>query len=125
MPVETHDRWSRKVRRERAPATCPVHVDADGVWQVQSYPAARSVLRSTDARQAGFGADQARQMMRKMRPPVVYRDGVEHREHRRQTAKYFTPRKVNADYRELMHRYADEQLARLRRRGRADLSVLS
>jgi cytochrome P450 len=125
MHVETRDRSSRKVPRENPPPACPVHVDEAGVWHVQSYPAARAVLRSTDTRQAGFGADQAVRMLTKMRPPVLFRDGVEHREHRRQTAKYFTPRKVNESYRGLMHRYADEQIERLRRRRQADLSDLS
>ena len=125
MHVETHDRSGRKTRPEQTSSTCPVHVDDAGVWHVESYLAARSVLRSTETRQAGFGADRARKAMRKMRRPVVYRDGVEHREHRRQTAKYFKPRRVHEKYRELMHRYADEQLAKLRRKGRADLSVLS
>jgi cytochrome P450 len=113
----------RKVPRAEA-AGCPVHRDTDGVWQVHGFAAARTVLRSTETRQRGFGADQARQAFRKMRPSVLYRDGVEHREHRRQTAKYFTPRKVHTSYRELMHRYADQQLDRLRH-GPADLSDLS
>jgi cytochrome P450 len=124
-PIETQAESSRKVPRDQAPSGCPVHVDADGVWHVEGFTAARSVLRSTQTRQAGFGADQARQALKKMRPAVLYRDGPEHREHRRQTAKYFTPRKVHESYRELMHRYADEQLERLRRKGRADLSRLS
>jgi cytochrome P450 len=113
----------RKVTRDEA-AGCPVHRDAEGVWQVHGYAAARAVLRSTETRQRGFGADQARQAFRNMRPSVLYRDGAEHREHRRQTARYFTPRKVHTSYRELMHRYADQQLNRLRR-GPADLSDLS
>jgi len=125
MNVETQGRSGRKIPREAPPSACPVHVDEAGVWHVQSYPAARALLRSTETRQAGFGADRAVQALKKMRPPVLFRDGAEHREHRRQTAKYFTPRKVNDSYRELMHRYADEQIARLRRKGRADLSELS
>ncbi len=125
MHVERHAGSSRKVSRYQASSGCPVHVDAAGVWHVEGFAAARSVLRSTHTRQAGFGADNARQVLKKMRPPVLYRDGAEHREHRRQTAKYFTPRKVHESYRELMHQYADEQLERLRRKGRADLSDLS
>jgi cytochrome P450 len=123
MSAEVDTQSQRKVPREES-AGCPVHRDADGVWQVHGFAAARTVLRSTDTRQRGFGADRARQAFRKMRPSVLYRDGVEHREHRRQTAKYFTPRKVHTSYRELMHRYADEQIARLRN-GPADLSDLS
>ena len=30
--------------------------------------------------------------------PVVWRDGAEHSEHREQTAKYFTPRRVNMKF---------------------------
>jgi cytochrome P450 len=119
--VDTSSR--RKVPRDEA-AGCPVHRDADGVWQVHGFAGARTVLRSTETRQRGFGADEARQAFRNMRPSVLYRDGAEHREHRRQTARYFTPRKVHTSYRELMHRYADQQLGRLRR-GPADLSDLS
>jgi cytochrome P450 len=104
---------------------CPVHVDADGVWHVEGYGPARAVLRSTDTRQAGFGVENMEKTNRKMRPPVLWRDGVEHREHRRQTARYFTPRRVNEKYRDLMHRFADMQIEKLRRKGRADLSDLS
>jgi cytochrome P450 len=123
MSADVDTPSQRKVPREES-AGCPVHRDADGVWQVHGFAAARTVLRSTDTRQRGFGADQARQAFRNMRPSVLFRDGVEHREHRRQTAKYFTPRKVHTSYRELMHRYAEQQLDRLRR-GPADLSDLS
>lgn len=115
----------RKVARGEPVAGCPVHADGDGVWHVHGYAAARAVLRSTDTRQAGFGVEEARRLLRKMRPPVLWRDGTEHREHRRQTARFFTPRRVDEKYRDLMHRYADEQLDRLRRDKRADLSELS
>jgi cytochrome P450 len=116
---------TRKVDRGPIAPGCPVHVDEDGVWHVDDYASARAVLRSTDTRQAGFGIETMRRAARRMRPPVLFRDGAEHREHRRQTAKYFTPRRVDERYRDLMHRYADEQCARLLRQGRADLSDLS
>jgi cytochrome P450 len=118
------DMPTHKVDRGPIAPGCPVHVDENGVWHVDDYASARAVLRSTDTRQAGFGIENARRVGR-MRPPVLYRDGAEHREHRRQTAKYFTPRRVDEKYRDLMHHYADEQCARLRRLGRADLSDLS
>lgn len=116
---------SRKVNRgPRAPG-CPVRVDADGVWHIQDYATARQFLRHTDTRQAGLGIENALRIQDRMRLPVLYRDGPEHREHRRQTAKYFTPKRVESAYRELMHRLADEQCEILRRRGAADLSTLS
>ena len=112
----------RKVARGDATPGCPVHAGPDGVWHVQDYATAREVLRHADTRQAGFGIENAIKMDGRMRMPVLYRDGVEHREHRRQTAKYFTPKRVEKSYRDLMHRLADEQCAVLTRHGTADLS---
>jgi cytochrome P450 len=119
--VDSH----RKVHRgERAPG-CPVRVGPDGVWHIQDYATARQFLRHTDTRQAGLGIENALRLQDRMRLPVLYRDGPEHREHRRQTARYFTPRRVETAYRELMSRLADQQCEVLRRRGAADLSALS
>ncbi|MEV4702200.1 cytochrome P450 [Actinoplanes sp. NPDC049316] len=125
MPAETPVDSHRKIPRGELAPGCPVHADADGVWHVQDFATARAMLRSTETRQAGFGAENARKLEGRMRMPVLYRDGPEHREHRRQTAKYFTPRRVDTAYRSLMERLADEQCAVLRRRGEADLSQLS
>ncbi|MEV6304011.1 cytochrome P450 [Actinoplanes sp. NPDC051861] len=115
----------RKVDRGEREPGCPVRVDGDGVWHIQDYATARQFLRHTDTRQAGLGIENALRLQDRMRLPVLYRDGAEHREHRRQTAKYFTPRRVESAYRDLMHRLADEQCEVLRRRGAADLSSLS
>jgi cytochrome P450 len=121
VPVNT----KRKVDRGPMPAGCPVRQGPDGVWQVRDYATARALLRNTDTRQGGFGVENLARMATKMRPAVLFRDGPEHREHRRQTAKFFTPRRVDLKYRQLMHRLADEQCDRLRASGRADLSRLS
>jgi len=115
----------RKIERGDLAPGCPAHAGADQVWHVQDFPGARAMLRSTDTRQAGFGIEQTQKVSDRMRMPVLFRDGVEHREHRRQTAKYFTPKRVDTAYRSLMERLADEQCATLRRRGEADLSQLS
>jgi cytochrome P450 len=125
MPAETPVESQRKVGRGELAPGCPAHVDADGVWHVQDYASARAMLRSGDTRQAGFGAEHVKRMQGRMRLPVLFRDGPEHREHRRQTAKYFTPRRVESAYHGLMDRLADEQCAVLRRRGEADLSQLT
>jgi cytochrome P450 len=116
---------ARKVDRGDPAAKCPVHPNADAVWQVHGYAAGRAVLRSSETVQAGMGVENAEKLPKKMRPPVIYRDGAEHREHRRQTARYFTPRRVDEHYRDLMVRVADAQIARLRRAGSAHLSDLS
>ncbi|GID95242.1 cytochrome P450 [Amorphoplanes digitatis] len=125
MPAETPLESKRKVGRGGLDPGCPAHADADGVWRIQDYSTARSMLRSTETRQAGFDAENATRHEGRMRMPVLYRDGPEHREHRRQTARFFTPKRVDTAYRSLMDRLAEEQCAELRGRGGADLSQLS
>ncbi|BCJ55338.1 hypothetical protein Asp14428_68130 [Actinoplanes sp. NBRC 14428] len=121
MTVESQ----RKIPRGESAPGCPVYVDDDGVWHVRDFATARAMLRSTQTRQAGFGVENAVKLQGRMRLPVLFRDGPEHREHRRQTARFFTPKRVDTAYRALMERLADEQCEKLRRRGEADLSRLS
>ncbi|MEU9556253.1 cytochrome P450 [Streptomyces fumanus] len=116
---------ARKVDRGRERPGCPVGRAPDGTWQVRDYAVAREVLRAPDTVQAGLGIETVRKLPRRIRRPVLYRDGPEHREHRRQTARYFTPRRVDEHYRGLMVRIAEEQVARLRAAGRAPLSDLA
>jgi cytochrome P450 len=125
MTAETPVESQRKISRGEVAPGCPVRPGPDGSWQIQDYATARAFLRSTETRQAGFGVENARKLQHRMRMPVLYRDGAEHREHRRQTAKYFTPRKVDTAYRDFMHRLAGQQCDRLLRRGEMDLSELS
>jgi cytochrome P450 len=115
----------RKIDRGGTAVGCPVHQQDDGVWRVEGYAAGRAVLRSTDTVQAGLGVETVEKLPPSIRRPVLYRDGEEHREHRRQTARFFTPRRVDEHYRGLMERVADEQLAILGRQESADLAKLS
>ncbi|WP_425247051.1 cytochrome P450 [Streptomyces sp. NEAU-NA10] len=116
---------ARKVDRGRERPGCPVSRGPDGSWQVHGYAAAREVLRSTQTVQAGLGIETVEKLPPRIRRPVLYQDGAEHREQRRQTARFFTPRRVDEHYRELMVRVADEQVAALRAAGTAQLSDLS
>lgn len=125
MPAETPIDHKRKVDRGEMGPGCSVHAGAGDVWHVQDYATAKSLLRHADTRQAGFGIENVDRLQHRMRMPVIYRDGAEHREHRRQTARYFTPRRVDTAYRGLMERLAEEQCAELVRRGTADISQLS
>jgi len=125
MPAEPPVESKRKVGRGELAPGCPAHVGADGVWKVQDFAGARSVLRSTETRQAGFAMERAARFEGRMRLAVLYRDGPEHREHRRQTARYFTPTRVDTAYRKFMERLAEQQCDVLRQRGAADLSQLS
>ncbi|MET8825600.1 cytochrome P450 [Streptomyces sp. NPDC004610] len=115
----------RRIERGLPSAQCPVADGGDGVWVVRGYDEARAVLRSTATVQAGLGVEMVSKLPSRIRRPVLYRDGPEHREHRRQTARFFTPRRVDEHYRATMVRVADEQIERLRADGRARLSELS
>jgi cytochrome P450 len=91
---------------------------------VRGYAAARAVLRSPDTVQAGLGVETVEKLPARIRRPVLYRDGPEHREHRRQTARYFTPRRVDEHYRELAERVTEKHLTPLRTAGAARLEDL-
>ncbi|WP_238013916.1 cytochrome P450 [Dactylosporangium sp. AC04546] len=116
---------ARKIDRGDTAAGCPVELGDDGVWHVTGHAAGRAVLRSTGTVQAGLGVETVEKLPARIRRPVLYRDGPEHREHRRQTARFFTPRRVDEHYRDVMVRITEEQLGDLRRAGTADLSTLS
>lgn len=113
----------RKVARSDT-GGCPVNLDSNNVWRIRGHAAARAVLRSTDTEQAGLGVETVRKMPSRVRRPVLYRDGPEHRDDRRQTARFFTPRRVDEQYRDLMRDVAEAQIAVLRRDGRAHLADL-
>ncbi|MEU3611990.1 cytochrome P450 [Streptomyces sp. NPDC006872] len=115
----------RKVERGPARPGCPVRRGADGTWEVRGYAAAREVLRGAETVQAGLGIETVEKMPSRIRRPVLYQDGPGHREQRRQTARFFTPRRVDEHYRELMTRVAEEQVATVRAVGTAQLSDLS
>ncbi|MFR9726674.1 cytochrome P450 [Streptomyces sp. MS19] len=115
----------RMTRRPEDWDGCPVTRGPDGVWHVRGLPEARALLRSGDTVQAGLGVETVEMLPKRVRRPVLYRDGPEHREQRRQTARYFTPRRVDGQYRDVATRVADAQLAKLRASGSADLSELA
>lgn len=116
---------ARKTERGGGRPGCPVGRAADGTWQVHDYANARAVLRSTETVQAGLGIETVEKLPPRLRRPVLYQDGPEHREQRRQTARFFTPRRVDEHYRTLMVRIAEEQLTALRTAGEAQLAELS
>lgn len=123
--MATDQKNARKIERSDTGSGCPVHRRADGVWEIRSFATARAVLRSQDTVQAGLGVETVDKMPASIRRPVLYRDGPEHREDRRQTARFFTPKRVAEHYLPIMHRVADEQIEKLRKAGEAELSELS
>ncbi|PWI17905.1 cytochrome P450 [Streptomyces sp. Act143] len=123
--MDRADHDVRKTRREHGGPGCPIDHGHDGTWQVRGYQAARALLRSTDTVQAGLGIETVEKLPARVRRPVLYRDGLEHREHRRQTARYFTPRRVDEHYRDLTERVTQRHLDTLRTEGEAWLEDLT
>ncbi len=98
----------------------PIYHGSDGRWHVTGYAEARAILLA-DVRQAGFKAET----MQRIEKPVLFQDGDTHREQRRQTARFFTPKAVQERYLPLMESVADQIVAELRAAGRADLNKLA
>ena len=93
---------ARKAVLPNEPLT-PTFEVHEGRWTLRSFALVRAVLRDPEAtKQAGFGAEVAAQATSKMRPPILYLEGPEHKAQRTATARYFTPQTVSRDYREMM-----------------------
>lgn len=108
-------------------ATGPVieHEASNSTWHVRGFQEARAVLRSTSTRQAGFNAEQFEQLARFLKPAMLYQEGQIHHQQRKQTARFFTPKAVDSNYRQLMESFADGLIADLQRDKKGDLSDLS
>lgn len=119
-----HDVNGQKTAREVEPLDRPIERDEAGIWHIRSFELARQVLRGSDTRQAGFGSDMLERMGSSMRQPILFLEGKEHHEQRKDTARFFTPRAVG-NYRPLMQRLTDDILGRFKAKGRCDLSVIA
>ncbi len=91
---------------------------------VTDFIDARAVLRSADAEQAGFLSDLARRYSR-MKQPILFLSGEDHRRQRKATARFFAPKVVAGRYRDLIRSETDRLISRLRGEGSADLDTLS
>jgi cytochrome P450 len=102
-----------------------IEQDAQGVWHVRSFHAARTILRSPDTRQAGFNADTVTHVPGQNNIPILYQEGKAHQLQRKQTARFFTPKTVSENYRQLMEKLSDDLIARLKHKKEVDLSRLT
>jgi cytochrome P450 len=123
-PVDHSAADVQKTGREPQHTGPAVVLDERGIYRVYGYPEAREVLRSEGARQAGFHYDSVIQGLGLINPPVLYMEGEQHHEMRRQTARYLTPGTV-AGYQEQIARLANAQIARLQRQGDTNLDDLT
>jgi cytochrome P450 len=99
--------------------------DEAGVWHIYSYEAAKALLRNTNTKQAGFNANLIERLPNTGNIPVLYQEGKEHQLQRKQTARFFTPKAVSDNYRQLMEKYSDQLVKQLKRSKQAELSDLS
>ncbi len=121
-----HDRLShQKTAPLVEPTGTPVEQDADGVWHIRGFNEARAVLRSDAIKQAGFKAETMDQAPIQLKKPVLFMDGEQHRDQRRQTARFFTPATTQSQYQQLMEDYADQVIAQFIRKRHANLGDLS
>ncbi len=97
--------------------------ESGGRWVVRSFAVARQILRAPDAtHQAGFGAGGTNRF--KMRPPILYQEGSQHRAQRRASARFFAPAVIES-YQPWIAGLCDAMLSRLRVDKPVDLSRLS
>ncbi|MEM7335270.1 MAG: cytochrome P450 [Chloroflexota bacterium] len=101
-----------------------IYKDANDVWHVHNYAVARTILRGSSVKQAGFQAELIGETMSLGNDPMLYKEGPEHHALRKNTARFFTPKAVKA-YDEMIVNYVDEMLAHFKEVGRLDLSDLT
>jgi cytochrome P450 len=99
--------------------------DAGPVIRIDSFAAAREVLRSGDVRQAGFNAELVHRFIGPRHAPVLYQDGEPHQKQRSATARFFTPRVVATRYCALMEATSRDLVAQFRQSRRARLDDMS
>ena len=118
------DHSQYKTPRISEPGKPAIEQDADGIWQVHGFDEAKQILRNADTTQMGFNAEFLDRTPSNMRRPILYLEGPEHLEQRKQTARFFTPKAVEG-YRPIMEMVAKQEVAALQHSGRADLRKLS
>ncbi len=124
-PID-HSAFSWQKTVPTTPSSGPaVEQDAKGLWHVRSLEAARAVLRSADTRQAGFNAELIMQIPQMTNVPLLYQDGKVHQQQRKATARFFTPKAVSDNYRQVMEQLSDQLIRKLQRKKQVDLSQLS
>ena len=128
-PVEhgslSYQKTSRSAGASPETSSTALQRDAQGVWQVHGFEDARTILRSSATRQAGFNAEQLEKIPGVTNKPILYMEGKAHQQQRKQTARFFTPKTVSSSYRQFMETLADQFVNELKRKKRVDLSQLS
>jgi cytochrome P450 len=93
--------------------------------RIESFQAARDLLRSGGVRQAGFKAELLERFAGQAHAPVLFQEGEQHQRQRSATSRFFAPRVVTTRYRDLMEQVSEKLVERFRVAGRARLDDMS
>ena len=124
-PINHRAISEQKTTRIVEPPAPAIEQDEQGVWHVRSFNAARSVLRSPDTKQAGFNAEMIEHIPGQNNVAILYQEGKAHQVQRKQTARFFTPKTVSDNYRQVMEKLSDNIIATIKRKKEVDLSHLT
>jgi cytochrome P450 len=112
---------------QRAPSlstnTKYIDKDQNGEWHLRGFLETRQLMLM-DVTQAGFSAELVLALPGNMVRPVLFVDGEEHLDQRREIAKFFTPTR-NAHHQPIMDNHADRVVAEFKRVGKADLHEMA
>ncbi len=124
-PFERSLLSQQKTSRTTKVAPKPVERDSQGVWQVYGFEQARTILRSSATKQAGFNAERIAKVPGIKNRPVLYMEGKAHQQQRKQTARFFTPKTVSSNYRQVIETLVNQLVNGLINKKQDDLSQLS
>jgi cytochrome P450 len=96
-----------------------------GAQVVGSFAFGREILRSSAMKQAADIGVERFDLSDPATTPVIFLDGEAHRRKRSAIAKFFTPKAVSTQYRQVMERVADALLGNMQANGGARLDVVS
>jgi cytochrome P450 len=112
-PVD-HSRLSKqKIERKNHAREQSITRTHDGVYHIYGFAESRAVLRMDGTKQTGFGAERIEKLPKSMRDPILYMEGEAHQAQRTKTARFFTPKTTDEQYRGFMERFSDDILAEL------------
>ena len=124
-PVDHRTYSQQKTAPVAEPTDTPISCDDAGVWHVRGFDEARTILRDSHIKQAGFNAEMLAKLPNTVRPPILYQEGKTHHQQRKQTARFFAPKVVSTRYRELMENFSDRLVTKFQQHKRVDLSRIT
>lgn len=119
---------SKKTAYEPTESKLAYEVDEAGIWHIYNYDIAKKIIQSKDIFQSGLGAKLIHgtpKSLKMKKEPVLYMEGEDHKKYRRNTAKFFTPKKTDISYREMMVEVTNELLSEFKEKGNCELSELT